>query len=93
MSCSSTLSVAFISASDIWRDGLPTTVVLDELNEGVVLDELIGVVLDELIGVVDTIGSSTVKISNLFLTLVTNFGGKSAIVMIRGRGRRGVFSG
>ena len=53
----------------------------------------VGVVPDELVGVVGTIGSSTVKTSNLFLSLVTNFGGKSAIVMTLGRGLRGVLSG
>jgi hypothetical protein len=43
-----------------------------------------------LVGLLD---SSTARISNLFLTLVTNFAGKSAMVMTRGRGRRGAFSG
>ena len=86
MSCSSTLLAALIFDLDIWRDGLwSIKVVLDEPRTVVALDERMATV--------DTIGSSTVKTSNLFLTLVTNFAGKSAIVMTRGLGLRGCSTG
>ena len=88
MSCSSTLFAAFIIFDlDMWRDGL--------LSIKVVLDEpRTVVVLDERMGTVDTtVGSSTVKTSNLFLTLVMYFAGKSDIVMTRGLGLRGCSTG